>query len=286
MPDLSDKHRQEFARLMGILNAPPPQYAGHAQAIRDDDRHKRRAREAKVPFTIHRWGPKQQSELGRAIDAALFATTKRQMNGCAWPDQQRENLGDFVYSDGGNWFWLSCRNSTHRVATPLIPLALWLGPRYPLSRLREKAWCTVCGLFGADTRVRGYVNLEIGSEPFPAGDTARHERDIGYSQHMASLRSANEFRFAVGARTSNAPMREGLTRAQAIVAALLAAGYAVRGGEGRDSVGLAVERGREVVAWHSANYANRPIAEAWREVHTALMQNLEITERFFVFELR
>jgi hypothetical protein len=167
----------------------------------------------------------------------------------------------------------------------LVPLILWLGTRYPLSRLREKAWCTVCGLFGADTRARHYINLEVGSEPFPAGDDVRHLGEIGYSQHRGALQEANEFRFAVGARASNAPMREGVTRAQATVAALLAGGYSVSGGESQNTVGgLTIERDREIIAWHSANYTDRPKADAWREVHTALMQNLPLMDRYFVID--
>jgi hypothetical protein len=58
----------------------------------------------------------------------------------------------------------------------------------------------------------------------------------------------------------------------------------VRGGEGQNTVGLTVERDREIVAWHSANHTDRPKADAWREMHTALMQNLPLMDRYFVIE--
>jgi hypothetical protein len=113
VPDLGDREQEEFARLMASGNRAAPQYAGHARAIRENDAHKHRARQARVPFTIHRLAPKRQSELGRLIDQAIFAMTTRQMNGRAWPDQQLDTVGSFVRPESANWFWLACRSCSH-----------------------------------------------------------------------------------------------------------------------------------------------------------------------------
>src|SRR5665213_663364 len=98
-------------------------------------------------------GPRR-SEFSLKVDAALFAERKRTMNGCAREPANGVRLGRIGF-DGG-WFWLHCCVCLHRVAVPGAPLTIWLGPDYPLCRLREKAWCTECGCFGAATMHRGW----------------------------------------------------------------------------------------------------------------------------------
>jgi hypothetical protein len=245
-----------------------------AEAANRNEPPRRHARPKSPPMTIHALSPLNQSAFSQSVDSALFAGRTQSMMGNQWPEQTTDTLAD--WARGRGWFWLTCRVCSHRVATPVVPLAILLGLRYPMARLREKAWCTMCGCFGAHSFVPGWVDAQVQGEAFPP--------ERGYAQHFATLEAQGQLRYAIGARGSNTPVREQLTLAQAAFGALLASGFTFRVTQSWRTLGVRVFSQGERIAEFEGQVIPRGQESTWCDVHTAIARDLMLMERHYVID--
>lgn len=65
------------------------------------------------------------------------------------------------------WLWVYCNACGRGTPTALAPLIIRWGPNASSDRLRRSARCTACGGRGAMLILPSYVDIQVGSAPFP-----------------------------------------------------------------------------------------------------------------------
>jgi hypothetical protein len=69
------------------------------------------------------------------------------------------------------WFWVSCggANCDHYVPMALTPFIIRWGADASSDVLRDRIVCSACGHHGVTLQHPGWVDREVGYQPFPVG---------------------------------------------------------------------------------------------------------------------
>jgi len=67
------------------------------------------------------------------------------------------------------WVWLWCERCQHHAPVAFVPLMIRWGANASSNKLRQCARCSVCGRKGATLQHPGWVDTNVGFQPFPTG---------------------------------------------------------------------------------------------------------------------